>query len=79
MLQAASDAQRPLELKREMWSQRCRGHLAAFATEALAPRGETPARHHLRICAELEALTRREITRGIGGRAIRPRVWSRTG
>jgi hypothetical protein len=63
MLQAASDAQRLLELRREIWSRRCRAHLAAFATEALAPRGETPARHHHRICSELEALTRREVRR----------------
>jgi hypothetical protein len=63
MMQAASDQQRLLELKREMWSRRCRARLAAFATEALAPRGEKPARHHQRICGELEALTRREITR----------------
>jgi hypothetical protein len=38
---AASDQRLLLELKREMWSRRCRADLAAFATEALGPRGET--------------------------------------
>ena len=63
MLQAESDAHRLLALRRELWRCSCQRSLAAFATEALASRGETPAWHHHRVCAELEALTRRAITR----------------
>ena len=42
MLQAASDQQRLLELRRELWRRACQRSLAAFATEALASKGETP-------------------------------------
>jgi hypothetical protein len=35
---------------------------SSLSTEALAPRGESPARHHCAIIAEMEALARRRIT-----------------
>jgi hypothetical protein len=40
-----------------------RRSLAAFAIEALAPLGQTPARHHRLLIAKLEALSRGEIDR----------------
>jgi hypothetical protein len=51
-----NDQARLLELQREQWHRKCRSSLVAFAIEALAPRGETPALHHRLICAELQAV-----------------------
>jgi predicted phage terminase large subunit-like protein len=55
--------QRLLEIDKELWRRRCREDLVSFAVEVLAPRSERPARHHRRLCAELEAITRKDIDR----------------
>jgi hypothetical protein len=40
-----SAARQLVELKREQWHRTCRRSFLPFAFEALAARGETPARH----------------------------------
>jgi hypothetical protein len=55
------DRHQLLAIRRERWRRRCRADLVSFAVEALAARGELPARHHRRFCAELEALARGEV------------------
>lgn len=54
---------RLFEVRREQWRRICRTDLVAFATEALAPKEEKPARHHIRICREVEALVRGAVRR----------------
>jgi predicted phage terminase large subunit-like protein len=52
------DARRLLELEQEQlkraWCTECRSSFVNFCTEALAPRGESPARHHRLICQALQ-------------------------
>lgn len=52
-----------LRLERALWQKHCRSDLTAWATEALAPYGETPARHHAFLLHELEAVARGDIDR----------------
>lgn len=47
---------RELRLKQEVWRRRCRQEYVAWCTEALAPLGLVPARHHILICNALQAL-----------------------
>jgi predicted phage terminase large subunit-like protein len=54
---------RLFDLRQEQWRRVCRADLTSFAVEALASRGEVPARHHRRICAELEAVASGEAER----------------
>jgi hypothetical protein len=54
----ASVERRLFELRREQWRRICRAGLVAFAVEVLAPRGEKPACHHIRICRDLESVVR---------------------
>jgi predicted phage terminase large subunit-like protein len=58
MTDDADDAQKLLELERELWFRRCRQDFTAFCTEALSARNETPALHHKLIASELEAVAR---------------------
>jgi predicted phage terminase large subunit-like protein len=50
------DLERLRDIKRELYYRRCRDDLTAFATQASAPLGLTPARHHKLICAKLMQL-----------------------
>jgi hypothetical protein len=53
-----SDHQRLYELRALQWRRICQRDFLSFAIHALAPRGESPARHHQRICSELQAVAR---------------------
>ena len=50
-------------LERASWVKTCRRDLTAFAIEALAPMGQTPARHHRLLLNHLEKVARGEIDR----------------
>jgi len=63
MFQTPSDPARLYQLRTEHWRRMCRRELVPFAVHALTPKGETPARHHRRICAELEAVARGDVLR----------------
>ncbi len=54
---------RLLHIRQQQWRQFCCENFLAFATEALQPFGQKPARHHRRMCAELEAVARGEVRR----------------
>jgi predicted phage terminase large subunit-like protein len=58
-----SDQQRLFELRSAQWRRICQRDFLSFCIHALAPRGESPARHHQRICAELQAVARGETRR----------------
>ena len=45
-------------LEREEWRRTCRTNLTAWCIEALAPLGQTPARHHRLLIHHLERLAR---------------------
>jgi hypothetical protein len=49
------------EIEHELGHRSCRRELTAFAEHAPAPKGETPARHHRRFCAEPQAVARGEV------------------
>ena len=53
-----SDQQRLFELRSAQWRRICQRDFLPFCIHALAPRGESPARHHQRICVELQAVAR---------------------
>jgi len=63
MTRPNSDQHRLYDLRAEYWRRICRRELVPFAVHALAPKGEAPARHHRRICAELEAVARGDVLR----------------
>ena len=50
-------AERRLRLLREARRRACRGSLETFATDALAPLGQTPAAHHRLLIRELEKIS----------------------
>jgi hypothetical protein len=52
-----------IRLDRAIWERRCRSDLTAFAIEALAPLGQTPARHHRLLIETLERVESGEIDR----------------
>lgn len=56
-------AERQLQIRREMRRRECRSSLLAWCTEALAPLGQTPAPHHRLLIRELEAVARGETPR----------------
>jgi hypothetical protein len=58
-----SDHQHLHELRTLQWRRICQRDFLSFCIHALAPRGESPARHHQRICSELQAVARGEIPR----------------
>src|SRR6516225_7784793 len=58
-----SDQQRLYELRSAQWRRICQRDFLSFAIHALAPRGESPARHHQRICNELQAVARGDTRR----------------
>jgi predicted phage terminase large subunit-like protein len=59
----STDRQRLVELKREQWHRTCRRSFLPFAFEALAARGETPARHHRLFIEKLESVARGQCKR----------------
>ena len=57
------DERRVFELEKELWHRRCRSEFLPFCIEALQPLGQTPAKHHRLLIAELEALLRGDFDR----------------
>lgn len=58
-----ADRRKLLEIKQELYRRACRRSFLTFSLEALEPFGQKPARHHQRIIAELETVTRGETLR----------------
>jgi len=58
-----AEQQRLWELRMLEWRAICQRSLLPFCIHALTPKGESPASHHRRLCIELEAVARGEVTR----------------
>jgi len=63
VLDEREERERLIRLERAVWERKCRSDLTAWAIEALAPMGQTPARHHRLLLAHLEKVARGEIDR----------------
>jgi hypothetical protein len=60
---ATSDHVWLYELRQEYWRRQCRHEPVPFCIYALAAKREQPARHHRRICQELESVARGDVLR----------------
>jgi predicted phage terminase large subunit-like protein len=58
-----TDHQRLHALRTLQWRRICQRDFLSFAIHVLSPRGESPARHHQRICSELQAVARGAVKR----------------